>query len=60
MLKVGDEMEGMMARYDVIYMSDKVTLAPHFCRKWSKNGGCYGANQDISTLPIFIGENNIS
>ena len=42
MLAVGDEMEGMMARYDVIYMSDKVTLAPHFCRGWDETGCFYG------------------
>jgi hypothetical protein len=33
-------------KFDVSYHSDRVSLDYHFCRGWSGDVGCYGANPD--------------
>ena len=39
-----------MNRYDVVYggsyYAPSIHLAPHFCREWDDEGGCYGSRED--------------
>lgn len=46
MVPVGKVPSVSEMRFDVVYLDDKCTIEPHFCREWDENGGCYGTNPD--------------
>lgn len=43
---VGEVTPVHQMRFDVCYGGDNCTIAPHFCREWDGNKGCFGTNAE--------------